>query len=115
MKYHKVYIKLYTNKVVVCDLKTTKCVERKGNFSDERIVFADYEIAEKLIKECLDELFPKKMFSFYSFKFLIHQLERSKGGISKVEERAILDSSTHLNASSTKIICVERNCLWMKL
>ena len=63
-------------------------------FSDSRIVFADFMKAEKLMKEGILKLYPKKNW-FTSFNVLMQQMERIEGGVSEVEKRAIIDSSRH--------------------
>ncbi|SNR14715.1 hypothetical protein [Tenacibaculum jejuense] len=101
------YIKLYVNKIDICFLNTGKCKSSEDNYSDSRILFADYEKAENLMRKIIMELFPNKWL-LPSFHVLIQQLERIDEGISTVEKRAIIDSCRHgANAKSVELIVSE--------
>jgi len=97
------YIKLFVNKIEICYLNTGKCLSRAGSFSDSRILYADFEKAEILMRQLLKELFPKKRMP--TFYVIVQQLERNEGGISPVEKRAIQDSCRFgVNAKSVELL-----------
>ncbi|SEC26042.1 hypothetical protein SAMN04489761_2512 [Tenacibaculum sp. MAR_2009_124] len=88
------YIKLYVNKIEIHDLNSKRIQLMEGEFSDSRIVFADFMKAEELMKEGISKLYSTKNW-FTCFNVLIQQMERIEGGVSEVEKRAIIDSARH--------------------
>lgn len=103
------FVKLYKNRIEICRLDNGKCKSMNGKFSDSRIVFAEYEKAEVLMKRITKELAPESNGFFgSSFIMVIQQLEMNEGGISEVEKRAIRDSCEHVNAKTMKLVDSEK-------
>ena len=105
-KTHPVHIKIYKNRLVICSPETKVCIKKTGNFSNPRLAIADFELAEKLMREAFIELFPNSgIFSSAPIvAAVVQQFELTEGGISPVERRAMIDSCEHAGAKEVKII-----------
>ncbi|WP_204266839.1 YjaA family stress response protein, partial [Citrobacter youngae] len=89
------YVQLYKNRVVVRNTTTQQEVSGFRTFSNQRLLIAEFFEAEKLIQDLVDQLMPRskwrQLFWRNSFGLLAHALEMNEGGLSQVEERAILE------------------------
>ncbi|MDB4297354.1 rod shape-determining protein [Flavobacteriaceae bacterium] len=94
------YIRLYKNKTKISRLDTGETIERisPNPFSNKRIVFGNFLVAEEFLKSVIKELVPKKSF-FTTLSVLLHQLELVEEGLTEIEKRAIKDSAIHIGAS----------------
>lgn len=104
-----VYVQVYTNRIVATRLDTGATVDFKAKtpFSNERIVFAHFVEAEELLRATLAEIIPRGYFS-RALKIVIQQMERTEGGLSSVERRALLDSCEHAGAIIVYVVEHER-------
>lgn len=87
------YIKIHFNKVEITDLVTEETVTKTSfeKFSNKRIVIADFNVVELLIKEIIIS-FQKKTKAFITQNImLIQQMESQEGGLTEIEKRAMRD------------------------
>lgn len=91
-----VHIQFYSNKIGLRVLsKSLEIIESSpSNFSNNRLVLADYVVAENFIISLLKKLSQQKRIS-KNFNFFIQIMEKMEGGISPVEKRAFLDLGEH--------------------
>jgi len=100
-----VYIKLSYNYIEIVRLDNGEKIEDKPikDFSDSKIIFADYENAEVSIKFLLKSLFNEYNF-LPTLKAITQVLYNENYKLSSVEKRAILDSLRHCNAKAVFLI-----------
>ncbi len=86
------YLKLSCDRMQLRHLESGRGLERRASppFSNARLLVADFIGAERLLKQALAELLPKRFFSLRP-RLLIQPLERLEGGLSPVEERILLE------------------------
>ena len=99
-----VYIKLWRNKVEITNLETKETRTAMDNFSTERNVVANFQEADATIRSVLAELGLKASFFGPQLKVLMQQLERSEGGLSDIEKRALRDLGEMTGASSVQLV-----------
>lgn len=101
-----VYIKIYTDKIEITNLISGVSVSRSAieKFSNERLVVANFQNAEMLVRSVLKELLQIKSFLQPSLRMLIHQLEKLEGGLSQVEIRALRDIGEIAGGRYVKVI-----------
>jgi rod shape-determining protein MreB len=99
-----IYIKLYENRVIIRDVNTQVNIDRKSlePFSNSRLLLADFTIAEKFIREILNELYGKRMFQ-KALAVLIQPMEKTEGGLSQVEKVSFNDLVMHIGGKYVKI------------
>ncbi len=89
------YVQLYKNRMVVRNLNTQQQVSGHQPFSNQRIIVADFFVAEKLLRDLVQQVAPRSFWQFLpksgKLDILSHALEMNEGGLSIVEERAILE------------------------
>ncbi|MDD7998535.1 hypothetical protein UYSO10_0234 [Kosakonia radicincitans] len=90
------YVQLYKNRIVVRNLNTQQQVSGSQTFSNQRILVADFLAAEKLLRSLIQQVAPRSFWHALipgkgRLKILAHALEMNEGGLSPVEERAILE------------------------
>lgn len=89
------YVQLYKNRMVVRNLNTQQQASSSQNFSNQRILVADFFPAEKLLHDLIQQVAPRTLWhslpGFGRLAILSHALEMNEGGLSPVEERAILE------------------------
>ncbi|MBK8228255.1 MAG: rod shape-determining protein [Flavobacteriales bacterium] len=76
-------------------------------FSNERIVLADFFVAEGLLKYLITQLIGKRTFS-PRIKMVVQQMDRAEGGLSSVERRALIDSCEHAGAFHVHVVDHQR-------
>ncbi len=105
-KFRPIYIKIYKNRFIICSPETKVCIKKTGNFSNQRLAIADFDLAESLMREAINELFPKGVLfsSAPNITAVVQQFDLIEGGISQVERRTIIDSCEHAGAKEVKII-----------
>src|SRR5687767_447614 len=101
----QVYIKVYSDKVEITRLDTDKTVSRtaKDKFSNQRLVIANYQNAQILIRSVLQELIGKPFFS-PALSIVIQQMVKLEGGLSEVEWRTLLDVAEHAGGRYVKVV-----------
>lgn len=93
-----VYIKIYENSIVIHRLDNRKSLNGTSNFSDSRIIVANFEAFELLLNKLLSELVPEtKGYFASSLQIIVQQLERNNPKISEVEKRTIIESCERVN------------------
>lgn len=99
-----IYIKLYENRVIVRDVNTKVTIDRKSlePFSNTRLLLADFTIAEKFLREILNEMYGKRMFQ-KALAVLIQPMEKTEGGLSEVEKVSFNDLALHIGGRYVKI------------
>lgn len=88
-----VYIKLFKNRIEIINLETGEKISRESLeiFSTQRFIIADFNKANALIKDILNDLLPRKSVFPRQTKILIQQVENVEGGLSEIEKRALRD------------------------
>ncbi len=99
------YFRIFTNKVEVKNLKTGKIIERESpiKFSSNRLLLADFEVAEQFFRTVISEFSGSKIFT-RSLKVAMQPMELIEGGLSPTEKRAFRDSAEHIGAIKVVII-----------
>ncbi|HEY9082397.1 MAG TPA: hypothetical protein VIN73_03630 [Vicingaceae bacterium] len=97
------YIRLYTNIVFIRDVESKKELKKEAikPFSSSRLLFADYEQGEEFLIQTIKELFEGEPVS--SFNILIQPMEKIEGGLSSVENRALMDVAEHIGGRNIVI------------
>lgn len=110
IKRKTLYIRLYTNSVLIRDVESKKEIKREAikPFSNGRLLFADYEQGEELLIQTIKELFAGE--PVFSFNIILQPMEKIEGGLSSVEKRAFIDSMQHIGGKNI-IIYDETNHL----
>ncbi|MDF7761671.1 YjaA family stress response protein [Kosakonia cowanii] len=89
------YIQLYKNRMVVRNLATQQQASGNQPFSNQRIIVADFFLAEKLLQDLILQVAPRSFWHALpgagKLAILAHALEMNEGGLSAVEERAIME------------------------
>ncbi|ROP60286.1 hypothetical protein EDF81_3130 [Enterobacter sp. BIGb0383] len=89
------YVQMYKNRIVVRNTTTGQQVSGSRTFSNQRILVAEFFQAEKLVYDLIEQLMPRSIWTPFfgrkQFGILAHALEMNEGGLSQVEERAILE------------------------
>ncbi len=98
------YIRLYENRVVIKNPKTNDSVEKKAllPFSSSRLLLADFIVAENLIREILPEIYEKKLIS-KPLAVLFQPMEKTEGGLSRVEKASFNDLAVQIGGRFAKI------------
>lgn len=97
------YIRLYTNIVFIRDVESKKELKKEAikPFSSSRLLFADFINGEECIITTIKELFEGKPTS--TFNILIQPMEKIEGGLSSVENRALMDVAEHIGGRNIVI------------
>ena len=87
------YVKFYFNKIEVTNLETGETVSKTSveKFSTKRIVIADFNSAELLLREIIDSFKTSKNIFKNQFEVLMQQMEEFEDGVSEIEKRAYRD------------------------
>ena len=95
IKDDKYYVKISINTIEVIDVVSGRSIKEMSNvpFSNERLLFAEFDIAEAFIKRLVVKLNSKLRTSF----FLVHPVELNEGGISSTEKRIFEESFERAN------------------
>ena len=92
---NSLYAQLYKNRMVVRNLATQQQASGSLTFSNQRIIIADFFRAEKLLHDLIQQVAPHSFWHVLPgvgrLAILSHALEMNEGGLSAVEERAILE------------------------
>lgn len=74
------------------------------NFSNSRLVLANFENAQRLILSMLDNWITQKLFVQQRFHTVIQQMEKLEDGLSQVERRALIELSEFAGAKKVAVI-----------
>jgi hypothetical protein len=105
-----VYIKIYANKVEITNIKTDHTVSRSPlkNFSSNRLLVAEFNIAENLIKDILKEM----GIGNKNLKIIIQQIDGFEKELFETEKRILRDLAEQ--AGATEIYLVNRKKVMSK-
>lgn len=94
------YIKIYFNKIEITHLDTGETITKNAlqNFSTKRIVIADFNNVELLVRDIINEFEISKGLIKKSFHALMQQMETFEDGISEIEKRAMRDIAEQAGA-----------------
>jgi hypothetical protein len=100
------YIKIYFNKIEITHLETGETISRNSltNFSTKRIVLADFNAVELLVRNTIDEFEISKGIIKKAFHALVQQMEIFEDGISEIEKRAMRDIAEQAGAVTVHLI-----------
>lgn len=95
IKDDKYYVKISINTIEVIDVVSGRSIKEISSvpFSNKRLLFAEFDIAELFIEKLIIKLNGKSRSSF----FLVHPLELNEGGISSTEKRIFEESFERTN------------------
>jgi hypothetical protein len=89
------YAQIYQNRMVVRNLETRQQVSGNHIFSNMRIIIADFFAAQGLLGQLIEQTAPRPIWhrlpGVGNLQILTHALEMNEGGLSPVEERALLE------------------------
>lgn len=99
------YIKLYYNRAEIVRLDNGMSINRsaKENFSNSRIVLADFLKFENFIRPQIAEVMPANKLFAPQLIILFQVKEDVIDGLCSVEKRALLDSGEHAGAKEVYI------------
>ena len=106
-----VYIKMYVNRVEVMDLRSGESLTKAtndGEFSNDRLVVANFQVAEALVRLVLKDLLKLRSFLQPSLRVVIQQMEKLEGGLSQIEIRVLRDLAEVAGASHVAVIEIAR-------
>lgn len=88
------YLRIACNHLHLTHLESGRIAVREADppFSNQRLLVAEFSIADRMIKEAVQSLMPWRL-PFFSAppKLLIQPLERLEGGLSQVEQRILME------------------------
>ncbi|MBU1488382.1 MAG: hypothetical protein KKC07_01210 [Gammaproteobacteria bacterium] len=88
------YLSIACNHLHMLHLESGREVEIRAEppFSNARLLVADFSLAERLLKQAVQTLLPKRFLRLsLAPRLLIQPLERLEGGLSMVEERILME------------------------
>ena len=105
LKRTPVYIKISANNIEVTNLSTGKTVSKTSAvaFSNSRIVIANFNVIEALLRDMLKEIIEKKIFPV-QLKVLIQQTQEVDGELTEIEKRALRDLAELAGATHVEIV-----------
>jgi hypothetical protein len=101
-----VYAKIYNDKIEVTNLVTgdTIALNAFEKFSSSRIVLSNFNNAEMLLRNILQELGLSKKFLSPRLKVLMQIMENIEGGLSDMERRGLRDLAEQAGAADVYIL-----------
>lgn len=102
-----IYIKLFKNRIEIVNLDTGETISRESiePFSTQRFIIADFNKADALIRNIINDILPRKSIFPRQTKILIQQVESVEGGLSEIEKRALRDLGEM--AGGTPVILID--------
>lgn len=89
------YISLYKNRMTVRNLDDSREYSGSGAFSNQRLLvaqfFAAHDVLYPLIQQQKGENWLARLLKRKCFRILVDAMELNEGGLSQVEERAIME------------------------
>jgi MreB/Mbl protein len=103
---HFIYVKIYKNKMTVRHINSNKELTESTDipFTSQRLLVGDFTVAEQFLKYLVKKVAPTGWFT-PSPKILIQPLEMIEGGLSQVEERALLELATQVGGRKVLVYC----------
>jgi hypothetical protein len=97
-----VYVKIYHDKIEITNINTQQTISKTSNtkFSSNRLLVAEFNVAEMLIREILKEL----GLSRRTLKILIQQMKEFEDGLSEAEKRVLRDLAEQAGGAIVYII-----------
>ena len=97
-----VYVKIYHDKIEITNINTQQTISKTSTakFSSNRLLVAEFNVAEMLIREILKEL----GLSGRTLKILIQQMKGFEDGLSEVEKRVLRDLAEQAGGAAVYII-----------
>jgi hypothetical protein len=97
-----VYVKVYHDKIEITNINTQQTISKTSNtkFSSNRLLVAEFNVAEMLIREILKEL----GLSSRTLKILIQQMKEFEDGLSEAEKRVLRDLAEQAGGAIVYII-----------
>jgi hypothetical protein len=101
-----VYVKIYNDKIEATNLATenTVIVNAAAKFSSSRIVISNFNNAELLLRNSLQDLGLVKKFLSPRLKVLMQIMENVEGGLSELEKRGLRDLAEQAGAADVYIL-----------
>ena len=98
------YLRIFENKIWVRNISTALEIEAESKppFSSKRMLVADFQALEGIMRECIKHVSPGLYWR--SFNMIIQPMEIDEGGYSEVEIRSMVDSGEHAAAKKIKIV-----------
>ena len=105
LKRTPVYIKISVNNIEVTNLSTGKTLSKISPvaFSTSRIVIANFNVIEALLRDMLKEIIEKKIFPV-QLKVLIQQTQEVDGELTEIEKRTLRDLAELAGATHVEIV-----------
>jgi MreB/Mbl protein len=103
---HFIYVKIYKNKMTVRHINSNKELTESTDvpFTTQRLLVGDFTVAEQFLKYLVKKVAPTGWFT-PSPKILIQPLEMIEGGLSQVEERALLELAAQVGGRKVLVYC----------
>lgn len=98
-----IIVYMWKNKLEVVNTKTGETVSGSEPFTTERLLMGDFPVAERLLSGIV-----KKMVRFIRPRLIIQPFEMIEGGLSHVEERALIEMGQIAGARKVKIYIGEK-------
>lgn len=97
-----VYVKIYHDKIAITNINTQQTISKTSTikFSSNRLLVAEFNVAEMLIREILKEL----GLSGRTLKILIQQMKEFEDGLSEAEKRVLRDLAEQAGGATVYII-----------
>ncbi len=87
------YIQIRRNQITVRDLESKREVSGDAAFSNQRLLIANFFVAEKVLQDLVLQLHPRSTPAFFlpakRMDIVVSALEMNEGGLSQVEERIL--------------------------
>ena len=100
------YLKLSCNQMHLTHLQNGRELHLLADppFSNQRLLVADFAVAERLLQRAIAELLPTRLLRLSRPpRLLIQPLERLEGGLSQVEERILLELGLGCGARKVRL------------
>lgn len=96
------YVTIRKNRMSVRDLDTGREAVGHGAFSNQRILIGAFFAAEKVLRDLIEQVKPQSWLDRFvrrrRYDIVIDALELNEGGLSQVEERAIMEMAAGASA-----------------
>ena len=101
-----IYIKLFINRIEITRLDSEETISKNASdkFSNSRLVLADFENAQSLLKTMLKNWETKKLIFLRSYNAVIQQMENPDDGLSQVERQALAELAEFSGAGNVIVI-----------
>ena len=100
------YLKLFCDRLQLRDLQQQRDLELLASppFSHPRLLVGDFANAERVLKQAIDTLLPKRFLRLrLAPRLVIQPMERLEGGLTVLEQRVLLELGHGCGARSVRI------------